>query len=321
MTPQINNKINRSIKRYWLGSNRRWGKYNESLVDRIEYLVDRIEYLADRIEYLADLSFIKDNDRLLEEKNNGKIGHPYKVPDALIIYLARLRSIFSIPFRSLEGVLRSLAIIANIKSISYSEIFRRIRRIKPELNNINSKLDCIIDSTGSKITIRGDYLRHKWHKKRRGWIKLHVIISLKDVTVLSFTITDEHTHDSKAARILLSKMKNNILRIFGDRGYDSKYIYNMFGYNAIIPPRKNASTKSRGSSTRAKIVRYIKKNSMEQWKENNSYGKRWLVEIYFSGLKRVMSEVIKAKKIEYIIQELALKVVNYNIMREMTHAY
>ncbi len=307
MTPQINNKINRSIKRYWIGSNRRWEKYNESLVDRIEYL--------------TDLSFIKDYDTLLEENNSGKIGHPYKVPDALIMYLARLRSIFNIPFRTLEGMLRSLAIIANIKSISYSEIFRRIRRIKPELNNINSKLDCIIDSTGYKITIRGDYLGHKWHRKRKGWIKLHVIISLKDVTVLSFTITDEHTHDSKAARKLLSKMKNNILRIFGDRGYDSKYIYNMFGYNAVIPPRKNASTKSRGSYARAKIVRFIKKNSMEQWKENNSYSKRWIVEIYFSGLKRVMTEVIKAKKIEYIIQELALKVVNYNIMRGMTHAY
>jgi len=307
LTPQINNKINRSIKRYWIGSNRRWEKYNESLVDRIEYL--------------TDLSFIKDYDTLLEENNSGKIGHPYKVPDALIMYLARLRSIFNIPFRTLEGMLRSLAIIANIKSISYSEIFRRIRRIKPELNNINSKLDCIIDSTGYKITIRGDYLRHKWHRKRKGWIKLHVIISLKDVTVLSFTITDEHTHDSKAARKLLSKMKNNILRIFGDRGYDSKYIYNMFGYNAVIPPRKNASTKSRGSYARAKIVRFIKKNSMEQWKENNSYSKRWIVEIYFSGLKRVMTEIIKAKKIEYIIQELALKVVNYNIMRGMTHAY
>ncbi|WP_048074018.1 hypothetical protein [Ferroplasma acidarmanus] len=64
MTPQINNKINRSIKRYWIGSNRRWEKYNESL--------------ADRIEYLADLSFIRDYDSLLEENNNGKIGHPYK---------------------------------------------------------------------------------------------------------------------------------------------------------------------------------------------------------------------------------------------------
>ena len=34
---------------------------------------------------------------------------------------------------------------------------------------------------------------------------------------------------------------------------------------------------------------------MEQWKENNSYGKRWIVEIYFSGLKRVMTEGIESE--------------------------
>ena len=39
-----------------------------------------------------------------------------------------------------------------------------------------------------------------------------------------------------------------------------------------------------------------------------------LVEAFFLG-------GIIAKKIEYIIQELALKVVNYNIMMGMTHAY
>ena len=63
------------------------------------------------VEYLTDLSFIKDYDTLLKEKNIGKIGHPYKVPDALIMYLARLRPIFNIPFRTLEGMLRSLVIV------------------------------------------------------------------------------------------------------------------------------------------------------------------------------------------------------------------
>ena len=106
-----------------------------------------------------------------------------------------------------------------------------------------------------------------------------------------------------------------------DNGYGSKYIYNMFCTGAIISPRINASTRTRGLFTRAKIVRFIKKNPMEQWNKNNNYGKRRIVEIYFSELKRVMTEVIKAKKIGYIIQELALKVFNYNIMRGMTHAY
>ena len=65
----------------------------------------------------------------------------------------------------------------------------------------------------------------------------------------------------------------------------------------------------------------IYQNSMEQWKENNSYGKRWPVEICFSGLKRVKSDVIKAKKIKYIIPELTLKVINYNIMMGVAYAY
>ena len=54
------------------------------------------------------------------------------------MYLARLKPIFDVPFMSIESMLRSLAIITHIKSISYTDIFRRIRRIKPELNNINN---------------------------------------------------------------------------------------------------------------------------------------------------------------------------------------
>ena len=46
-----------------------------------------------------------------------------------------------------------------------------------------------------------------------------------------------------------------------------------------------------------------------------------MVEIYFSGLKRTMGEVIKANMPDYIVQEIALKVQYYNIMRGMTHAY
>ena len=45
------------------------------------------------------------------------------------------------------------------------------------------------------------------------------------------------------------------------------------------------------------------------------------MEIYFSGLKSVMGEIIKAKRPEYIAQEIAMKVRYYNIMRSMTEDY
>ena len=90
---------------------------------------------------------------------------------------------------------------------------------------------------------------------------------------------------------------------------------------AVIPPKRNASTRSNGSPARAKIVRQVMKIGEEQWKKENGYGKRWIAEIFFSGLKRTMGEVIKAMRPDNIAQEIAMKVVWYNEMRHMTEAY
>jgi transposase len=309
MTPKPITAIgNRSTRRYWIGSNRRFDKYNRSLVNRIEDLMDP--------------SFLMNWRSLLEENNRGKRGHPYKTPNAFITFLAKLRAVYNVPFRSLEGIARIFARITGIAAVSYTSIFRRIRKIKPTIHDPPLKsVECAIDSTGFKITIRGDYLGSKWRRKRRGWYKLHAVISINDVSVLSFTITDEHVHDAKEGRKILENLRGKVKRIFGDKGYDSKSIYNIFGEDAIIPPRNNASSKSRGSPARARIVRQIKKTSESEWKKSVGYGKRWNVEIYFSGLKRTMGEVIKANRLDYIAQEIALKVQYYNILRGMTYAY
>ena len=169
-------------------------------------------------------------------------------------------------------------------------------------------VDCAIDSTGFKITIRGNYTGSKWNRKRRGWSKLHAVISINDVSVISFAITDDHVHNAREERKILKNLRGKVKRIFGDKSYDSKSIYNIFGEDAIIPPRNNASSKSRGSPAGARIIRRIRRTGENQWKESVNYGKRWTVEIYFSGLKRTMGEAIKAVRLDYIAQEIALKV-------------
>ncbi len=309
MTPQlITGSGNRSTRRYRMGSVRRHDIYNRSLVNRIEDLLDP--------------SFLTNWKLLLDENNHGKRGHPFTMPNAFITFLAKLRAVYSIPFRSLEGIARIFSRITGIRGVCYTSIFRRIRKIIPSLESHDGKpVDCAIDSTGFKITIRGDYPGSKWKKARRGWSKLHAVISINDVSVMSFAITDEHVHDAKAGKDLLTSVKDIIKRIFGDKGYDSKSIYNTFGENTIIPPGKNASTRIRGSPARARIVRRIRRTSEKEWKESIDYGKRWHVEIYFSGLKRTMGEVIKANRPDYIVQEIALKVQYYKVLREMTHAY
>ncbi len=54
---------------------------------------------------------------------------------------------------------------------------------------------------------------------------------------------------------------------------------------------------------------------------NDNYGRRWIVKIYFYGLKRVMGEIIMARKLECVIEEIGLKVLYYNYLRSDTMAY
>jgi hypothetical protein len=251
---QITAVGNRSTRRYWIGSDRRFDRYNRSLVNRIDDLID--------------VSFLMDWKALLKENNEGKRGHPYRTPNAFITFLAKLRAMYGVPFRSLEEIARTFSRITGIRSVYYTSIFRRIRKIVPAISDSHGiPVDCAIDSTGFKITIRGDYLGTKWKKPRKGWSKLHDVISIHDVSVLSFAITDEHMHDAKAGKELLKSVKERIKRIFADKGYDSKAIFNEFGSNTVIPPRKNASTRSRGSPSRSKIVRQIKRTSEKEWKK------------------------------------------------------
>jgi molybdopterin-guanine dinucleotide biosynthesis protein A len=65
-------------------------------------------------------------------------------------------------------------------------------------------------------------------------------------------------------------------------------------------------------------VREIKRIGEEEWKKAANYGKRWLIEIFFSGLKRVVDEIVSAKKDEYKIQEVIFKIYSYFVMRNYT---
>jgi len=77
---------------------------------------------------------------------------------------------------------------------------------------------------------------------------------------------------------------------------------------------------SMDSPYRGRITREIRRTSESEWKSNNNYEDS-LWKLYFSGLKSVTGENIKAGRPEYTAQEIAMKVHYYNIMREMTEAY
>ena len=118
-----------------------WSIYNESLVRRMKDILD-----------LKDIENYRDD---LMKQNRKKNGRPFILPDKIIEILARIRAVFNASFRSLESYMRIFQEILGIPRISYTSIFRRIRKIRvPEI--IHPCTSVAIDSTGFKTTIRGD---------------------------------------------------------------------------------------------------------------------------------------------------------------------
>ena len=231
------------------------------------------------------------------------------------------------PYRQTEGIAKGHA-KGKVPSIpNYTTINRRINRL-----DINIKDDCssnkepknnyiiiAIDSTGIKITNRGQWLRDKWNI-RKGYLKIHITVNIKSKKILSMKVTDEHVHDSKVLPKLVDdivKSKNiTVDKIIADGAYDSNAVFEYLADNGIlscIKVRRNARVKKTNNTFRNLSV-ISQKNDLQRWKDSVSYGKRWIVESVFSCIKRTFGEYVYSVRLKNMIQEMMLKVSLYNKM-------
>ena len=58
--------------------------------------------------------------------------------------------------------------------------------------------------------------------------------------------------------------------------------------------------------------------NQNEWKKHIEYGSRWQVEIFFSAFKRIFGSSVRAKTMDNIIQEIALKIQRYNQFVDIT---
>jgi hypothetical protein len=199
----------------------------------------------------------------------------------------------------------------------YTAIHKRINKLDIRKNpNITGSIVLAVDSTGIKVTNRGDWMRHKWDHTRRGFLKIHVGVDVSTKQILALKITDERSHDSKHLSYLVreSSKHGKITKLFGDGAYDSREIFshlNNKGIVAAIRVRKNSIPKSRGCYSQ-KMTVISQTADYSKWSASVSYGSRWIVESIFSAIKRMFGKEVRSKKRRNIIQELTLKTSLYN---------
>lgn len=149
--------------------------------------------------------------------------------------------------------------------------------------------------------------------KKRSYLKLHIVIALSCLAVLSFSITKGTKHDSPVLQRMLKEVPKGLGDFCLDSAYLSRKVCNRIvtlGRMPFIKPKKNTIRNSKGSQAWKRMVSLY----MDYEEEfNRHYHKRSLVESVFNVMKGVFGNNLAARKRRMQRKELMVRIICYNI--------
>ena len=167
-----------------------------------------------------------------------------------------------------------------------------------------------IDATGMSTTSASAHYIARSGKTRERWVKLSVAVLIGPILAVSLICSWGPSNDLVEAPDVLARAAARVpvRQVLADCGYDSEGFHQScrkdYGIESLIPlqPRRNAA-----------VVSGEYRNQMKQMPE--AYGRRWHVESFFSGLKRITGDGLLARKPQALFVEAALRVLAYTIRR------
>ena len=300
---------------------KRWGRYEDKR-DWREYN----ERLVKRGEMYLSLDFLKSWAEDLEKMNAGKVGAPYEYPEPFMTFLGFIHIMLGIDYRGLEGFARGLTRFAPVAVADYSTICRRVNALKLEitetlLDREGEDVVISLDSSGIKVSNRGEWMRKKW-KVHRGWIKVHLAVDKDGKQCVAIEVTDESVGDQNEFKPLVKKARRNIhakggrvVQANADGIYDTRDNFNTLDEMGVTPGiriRENASTRAKGCPLRKKHVCEYRQLGYKKWRKKYGYGFRWRAEGNLSAVKRLAGEYVTAAKKTNMYKEVAMKFLFYN---------
>ena len=155
------------------------------------------ERLIKRGELLLSLDFLKGYDFELKSMNDCKVGHPFKITDGYIVFLAVVRYLFSMPYRQLEGFTRALSrLIPRLPSADCSWVRRRILMLNlspyDSIRDSGETVVIAVDSSGVSVHKCGGWVERLYGRKKR-YIKIHFVVDVKTKEVVGCTRPDVAT--------------------------------------------------------------------------------------------------------------------------------
>ncbi len=269
--------------------------------------------------------------------NEDKFGRPFLYSDELITKISFLRSMSCDKLIPTEALTRRLY----GSSPDHTTISRRLYRldVKWTIDRKRRKGRLLaIDATGMSVCRTGSY-RHSKYGGAPRFYKLHALFDPDTKEIVDLRVTKDRCHDNRKFGPMIREAASRGDTIYADGAYDAKENFDYLSRNGIrsgIKIRRNFSTKAGGSYARQKAVmeqfgistvrlkgrlHFLPTEGVvfdkigyyqQKWKEKVGYGKRWLVESFFSAFKRRFGEHVCSRRWKSVQNELKLKAMLYN---------
>ena len=177
---------------------------------------------------------------------------------------------------------------------------------------IKKPIDLLLDASGIRLVGRSIWfcIRTKKRIRRKDCDKVHIAVSLSNLLIVNFSITNSRKNDSPLLRVLLKPFKVLGL-VLADKGYSNKT-------NALFVSKKAGAFfspfKKNACPSGFNVWNYI----YRLWNIFESlcrgiYNQRNKVEIVFSALKRKYGDQLYGKKWFSRRREMAMRFIAYNI--------
>jgi hypothetical protein len=168
-----------------------------------------------------------------------------------------------------------------------------------------------VDSTGIETTNASAYFVTRAKKRRQGYVKISLAIVCGIMLPVTMTLGMGPTVDLQEAPGLLWKASGRVNPdfVYLDKGYECEWVHRFCrdGWQATsyMPPTIRTKDGSIQTTYRARCAQY----------RPSGAGRRWHIESFFSGLKRVCGSALRSRTVASMINEAGLKVLAYALRR------
>jgi transposase len=245
-------------------------------------------------------------------------GKPGLYSEVAIQTCLTLKTLFRLPYRATEGLLKSLMRLCglDLPVPDHTHMSRRAASLTVAIPRRPRKgpTHVVVDSTGLKIFGEGEWkVRSHGVGKRRTWRKIHLAVDESAKDIIGIEVTTADWGDSEVLSSLLAQVEGEVSQVSGDGAYDTEGTHAAIaerGARATIPPREGAVAWG-DDHPRDAILAEIAAKGRSRWKQDAGYHRRSLAENMMYRVKQ-LGERLFSRSFERQVVEAHVRVAIIN---------